>query len=110
MNRCFCEGTNYSDIWVRSTTRRLTSRVRPDVSIPIDKGTVGTILQANGYATGGRSVALGHQCCFKRKSRTSAYAPTPDISLRRSAADMLTRDEARRIAANIAKLPELIIR
>jgi transposase len=38
-----------------------------------------------GRISNGRSIQLGHQRRFKRKSRTSAYAPTPDISLRRTA-------------------------
>ncbi len=64
----------------------------------------------NPWSVDDPDMKLGQDCFIVRDAngQALAYAYFEEEAGRRAAARLLTRDEARRIAANIAKLPDLL--
>jgi hypothetical protein len=56
----------------------------------------------------GLSMTINDACFIVKDRNGYALAYYEEESGRRSAANLMTRDEARRIAANIVKLPDLL--
>ena len=86
------------------TDGRCATRPRP----PSIRSLIGRGLERDAPSLPAALVGRGNRRCFivkDHEGQSLAYVYSEEEPGRRAAAKLLTRDEARRIAANIAKLP-----